>query len=135
MSILRRIFNSITSIYTFQQTLAMRPFGCFQPAMMSTIATSHLRDRAVKTWVLQVANGLCGGCDDAAPFMGSDGLPYLDVHHVMSLSSHSSDTTANAAALCPNCHRRCHSSIDRDEFKLGLYQKIARFIIEVPELD
>ena len=118
-----------------EQTLATRPLGSFQPAMVSTIATSYVRDPAVKAWVLQVANGRCEGCDAPAPFMGGDGLPYLEVHHVMPLSSHGSDTTANAAALCPNCHRRCHSSIDRDEFKLALYQKIARLIVEVPALD
>ena len=118
-----------------QQTLATRPLGSFQPAMISTIATSYVRDPAVKAWVLQVANGHCEGCDAPAPFIGGDGLPYLEVHHVMPLSSHGSDTTANAAALCPNCHRRCHSSIDRDEFKLALYQKIARLIVEVPALD
>ena len=61
-----------------EQTLATRPLGSFQPAMMSTIATSYVRDPAVKTWVLKVVNGLCEGCDAAAPFMGSDGLPYLE---------------------------------------------------------
>jgi len=118
-----------------KRALMARPPGSNRPAMVSTIATSYVRDPAVKAWTLQVANGHCEGCDAPAPFLGSDGLPYLEVHHVMPLSSHGSDTTTNAAALCPNCHRRCHSSIDRDEFKLALYQKISRLIVEVPELD
>ena len=118
-----------------KQTLGSRPLGSYQPAMVSTITTSYVRDPAVKAWILQVANGCCEGCDAPAPFMGGDSLPYLEVHHVMPLSSHGSDTTTNAAALCPNCHRRCHSSIDRDEFKLALYQKIPRLIVEVPDRD
>jgi 5-methylcytosine-specific restriction endonuclease McrA len=117
-----RLARDVTALR--QQTLATRPLGSFQPAMVSTIATSYVRDPAVKAWVLQVSNGRCESCYAPAPFMGGDGLPYLEVHHVMPLSSHGSDTTANAAALCPNCHRRCHSSIDRDEFKLALYQKL-----------
>lgn len=115
--------------------MAKRPIGSFQPAMVSKITTSYVRDPAVKAWVLKIAGGKCEGCDAGAPFIATDGLPYLEVHHVMPLSSHGSDTTTNAVALCPNCHRRCHSSIDRDEFKLSLYQKIPRLIIEVPVLD
>jgi len=118
-----------------KQTLGMRPLGSFQPAMVSTITTSYVRDPAVKAWVLQAAQGRCEACDSPAPFVGMDGLPYLEVHHVMPLASHGSDTTTNAVALCPNCHRRCHSSIDRDNFKLHLYQKIPRLIVEAPTAD
>jgi len=117
------------------QTVGMRPVGNFQPIMVSTITTSYVRDPAVKAWVLQAANGRCEGCDSQAPFVGNDGLPYLEVHHVMPLASHGSDTTTNAVALCPNCHRRCHSSIDRDDFKISLYQKIPRLLVEAPTAD
>jgi len=71
--------------------------------------------------------------DHPAPFIGNDGLPYLEVHHVMPLASHGSDTATNAVALCPNCHRCCHYSNDSDEFKLRLYEKIPRLELEVPE--
>ncbi|MDN4038819.1 HNH endonuclease [Massilia sp. YIM B02443] len=118
-----------------KQAPEVRPIGSFQPIMVSKITTSYVRDPAVKAWVLQAAGGKCEGCDTAAPFIASDGFPYLEVHHVMPLSSHGSDTTTNAVALCPNCHRRCHSSIDRDEFKLSLYQKISRLIVEAPAMD
>ena len=118
-----------------KQAPAVRPIGSFQPLMVSKITTSYVRDPAVKAWVLQAAGGSCEGCDASAPFVAADGLPYLEVHHVMPLSRHGSDTTTNAVALCPNCHRRCHSSIDRDEFKLSLYQKIPRLIVEAPSMD
>lgn len=125
--------NKVTSLR--MQTLGTRPMGNFQPTVVSSITTSYIRDPAVKAWVLQAAKGQCEGCDSPAPFVGNDGLPYLEVHHVMPLASHGSDTTTNAVALCPNCHRRCHSSIDRDNFKLYLYQKIPRLIIEAPPAD
>jgi 5-methylcytosine-specific restriction protein A len=109
------------------------PNGCGKPAVITTTSTSYVRDPAVKAWVLQSAKGVCEGCGNAAPFAAWDGLPYLEVHHVMPLASHGSDTVSNAVALCPNCHRRCHFSTDRDEFKLDLYQKVSRLIPEAPD--
>lgn len=109
------------------------PKGTQSPATITTTTTSYVRDPGVKAWVLQTAGGHCEGCGSPAPFLGMDDLPYLEVHHVMPLSSHGSDKTTNAVALCPNCHRRCHFSKDRDEFKLSLYQRVARLVVEVPE--
>lgn len=116
-----------------QRSLGAVPRGSAVPATVTTTTTTFVRDPAVKAWVLQSADGNCEGCGSAAPFKGTDGLPYLEVHHVMPLSSHGSDKTTNAVALCPNCHRRCHYSVDRDEFKLALYERNARLRVEVPE--
>jgi 5-methylcytosine-specific restriction protein A len=116
-----------------RQHLGRIPNGTTHPQVVTSTTTAYVRDPAVKAWILKAANGMCEGCDRPAPFDGKDGLPYLEIHHIMPLSSHGSDTTTNAAALCPNCHRRCHFSLDRDEFKLALYQKIRRLILEVPE--
>jgi len=117
-----------------QRHLGAIPQGSSSPQTATVTTTSYVRDPAVKAWVLQAANGLCEGCGNPAPFIGTDGLPYLEVHHVMPLASHGSDKTTNAVALCPNCHRRCHYAKDRDEFKLMLYQQVPRLIVEVPEL-
>lgn len=116
-----------------QRHLGIIPKGANSPQTVTVTTTTYVRDPAVKAWVLQAAKGHCEGCGDPAPFIGMDGMPYLEVHHVMPLSSHGSDKTTNAVALCPNCHRRCHYSKDRDEFKLMLYQRIPRLIVEVPE--
>jgi len=109
------------------------PPGSRHPQLVVKTTSIYVRDPAVKAWVLEAAKGVCEGCDSPAPFVGNDGLPYLEVHHVMPLASHGSDTTTNAVALCPNCHRRCHYSNDTDEFKLRLYEKIPRLKLEVPE--
>lgn len=116
-----------------QRHIGKMPRGSLAPPTESRFTTTYVRDPAVKAWVLQLANGVCEGCGCQAPFVGLDGLPYLEVHHVMPLSCHGSDTPSNAVALCPNCHRRCHYAHDRDEFKLALYEKIPRLILEVPE--
>lgn len=116
-----------------KRTLATIPTGALTPGVVTTTSTTFVRDPAVKAWVLKVANGICEGCSHPAPFVGLDGLPYLEVHHVMPLSSYGSDRITNAAALCPNCHRRCHFAMDRDEFKLQLYEKNQRLELEVPE--
>jgi 5-methylcytosine-specific restriction protein A len=114
--------------------LGIVPRGSKAPVATTSTITTFVRDPAVKAWVLHAANGHCEACGSLAPFIGTDGLPYLEVHHVMPLGSHGSDTITNAAALCPNCHRRCHYSKDRDEFKITLYERIPRLVLEVPEL-
>jgi len=115
-----------------QRQLGVVPKGSSMPTTVTSTVTTYVRDPAVKAWVLQAANGHCEGCGAPAPFKGMDGLPFLEVHHVMPLASHGSDTTANAVALCPNCHRRCHYAFDQAEFKLMLYERIARLAVEVP---
>ena len=116
-----------------QRHLGAIPRGAITPGVSTSTVTTFVRDPAVKAWVLQAANGHCEACGSPAPFIGTDGLPYLEVHHVMPLSSHGSYRTTNAVALCPNCHRRCHHSMDRDEFRIMLYERIPRLILEVPE--
>lgn len=116
-----------------KQRLAITPRGSLHPSSGVKTSTTYLRDPAVKAWILQVADGICEGCGSAAPFVDGDGLPFLEVHHVMPLACHGSDTVTNAVALCPNCHRRCHSSKDKHEFKLELYARVQRLILEVPE--
>lgn len=116
-----------------QKPFGVVPPGALRPAQRISAAQSFVRDPAVKAYVLQLADGNCEGCDMPAPFRTYDGFPYLEVHHVMPLASFGSDRPSNAVALCPNCHRRCHFSGDRDEFKLTLYEKNQRLILEVPE--
>lgn len=115
--------------------LGKTPGGCIKPPCVSTVSNSYVRDPAVKRWVLDVAHGVCEGCCEPAPFKGIDGYPYLEVHHVMPLALLGSDRVSNAVALCPNCHRRCHFSEDRDEFKLSLYERVPRLQIEAPSAD
>ncbi len=90
----------------------------------------YIRDPHVRAWVLNEANGMCGGCLQSAPFITAKGEPFLEVHHVKWLVEGGTDRVENAIALCPNCHRRCHLSSDRMEFSDSLYRRHARLIRE-----
>lgn len=105
--------------------IAKQPKGILKPKLSSSVGKSYVRDPEVRAWVRQQAGGICEGCDQNAPFE-IDGKPFLEVHHVKHLAQNGSDRITNAVALCPNCHRRCHHSSDREEFTLSLYEKVKR---------
>ena len=87
----------------------------------------YVRDPKVVAWVLRKAAGSCELCREPAPFISaSTGNPYLEVHHVVTLAEGGKDMTGNCVALCPNCHRRCHSSNDRSVAIQTLYRSIER---------
>lgn len=84
------------------------------------------RDPDVKAWVLVNSKGICECCESDAPFISSTGIPYLEVHHVKRLADKGPDTIENAVALCPNCHKSFHYSVDRGSLIESLYAKIKR---------
>ena len=45
--------------------------------------------------------------------MKTDGSPYLEPHHITRLADNGPDHPAKVIALCPNCHRKAHSSQDK----------------------
>lgn len=67
------------------------------------------RNPDVVAEVLSRAKGKCEECKNKAPFIRkSDNTPYLEVHHIVSLSDGGDDTVENCIAVCPNCHRKLH---------------------------
>ncbi len=80
-----------------------------QPQTTTVTATAFLRNADVAAEVLTRANCYCEACRAPAPFFrASDGTPFLEVHHRIRLADGGADTTENAVAVCPNCHRREH---------------------------
>ncbi|VVN90773.1 HNH endonuclease signature motif containing protein [Pseudomonas fluorescens] len=112
-----------------KQSLKGEPKGILKPQQMPSSGNSFVRDPEVRAWVRKEAKGICEGCGKPAPFE-KDGRPFLEVHHVKFLAQEGSDRPSNAVALCPNCHRRCHHSSDRDEFTAQLYEKVGRLKAE-----
>lgn len=106
------------------------PLGNQKPETTSAEVTVIKRDPAVKAWVLRESKGICECCNGPSPFSGSDGLPYLEVHHVRQLADKGSDTTSNAVALCPNCHREIHYGINSASLVSRLYEQVARLVPE-----
>lgn len=104
---------------------ATPPNGRAKPDKTTAPVTVFARDPAVKAWVLDRAAGACECCDEPAPFVTADGTPFLEVHHLRTLADGGSDKITNAAALCPNCHRRMHYGKDADEWRSRLFSKVA----------
>jgi 5-methylcytosine-specific restriction protein A len=108
-----------------QEPFDKEPKGILKPKRAFSSRSAYIRDPQVRAWIRQKAKGICEGCGQPAPFE-KNGLPFLEVHHVKHLAQKGSDRTRNAVALCPNCHRRCHHSSDRDEFTASLYLQVKR---------
>lgn len=102
------------------------PFGRKAPPRVTATVERFVRDPTVKAAVLEAAAGHCECCGLPAPFLMEDGTPFLEVHHVKWLAQGGSDTVSNAAAVCPNCHRRFHYGNDAGELVNRLYTKVER---------
>jgi len=80
-----------------------------KPVEVQVVSRAFKRNPDVIVEVLHRAAGKCEFCNALAPFARlSDGSPYLEVHHKVTLAAGGDDTVDNAYALCPNCHRREH---------------------------
>ncbi|MBI9008984.1 MAG: HNH endonuclease [Tenericutes bacterium] len=83
------------------------------------VKTTYIyRNQYVSESVKRRANGRCELCGKLAPFIKHDGEPYLEVHHVITLSNNGPDSLINTVALCPNCHRKVHYGFDDMDEKL-----------------
>lgn len=84
------------------------------------------RSRAIRSYVLRRANGVCESCGRDAPFRRPDGSPYLEPHHTKLLADEGPDHPAKVIGLCPNCHRRAHLAVDGKAFNERLIKKLRR---------
>lgn len=97
-----------------------------RPVTPNTIVTSEYRPRSVqiKKYALLRSEGKCENCDNDAPFLNIKNIPFLEVHHIFSLSDDGPDHPVNVAAICPNCHKEAHYGKDKEVFKDRLSKKI-----------
>lgn len=84
----------------------------------------YSRSQCVKAYVHLRANGVCECCSTPAPFISMDGRPYLEVHHLVALSSGGGDSIFNAAAICPNCHSQITHGIEGQSLNAELIARI-----------
>lgn len=103
-----------------------KPGGNKNPKATVVNSMTYSRDPNVVAWVQAEAKGKCEYCKKWGPFKSSLNERYLEVHHVRPLSDRGPDVVANAVALCPNCHRAFHYSIDRAERTKELYRQVSR---------
>ncbi|WP_313667540.1 HNH endonuclease signature motif containing protein [Atlantibacter sp.] len=110
----------------YLQMPAIKPEGQINPLRITKTVNVFERDPKVVEWVLFTSYGKCENCNSDAPFISINGEPFLEVHHVVSLSAGGPDTVDNCVALCPNCHRKMHFSNEHEDLKSALYSKITR---------
>ncbi|EPS2039180.1 HNH endonuclease [Citrobacter braakii] len=96
------------------------PDGVQTPKSKVSALKIYARSPEVKAWILQESNGICSLCFKTAPFRMPNGAPFLEVHHIIPLSEGGNDTPGNCAALCPNCHRAVHYSIEASSLQAKL---------------
>lgn len=107
------------------------PMGNPSPKKKQNSSTEVFeRDPKVKAWVLKNASGKCECCKQDSPFISTNGIPYLEVHHLKLLTNGGSDTIENTVALCPNCHREFHHGINREKIKDRIFREIHRLVEE-----
>lgn len=73
--------------------------------------TVYRRSRTISAYVLRRAAGICESCERPAPFMKTNGSPYLEPHHVNRLSDGGLDHPRYIGAICPTCHREIHHGL------------------------
>ena len=82
----------------------------------NTKRTWYERSQHVKDYVLARSKGICEACKCEAPFLRSDGSPYLEPHHTHRIADDGPDHPKWVGAICPNCHRRIHSGADGEQW-------------------
>lgn len=85
------------------------------PSKRKVVSLQYQRSPYVVAFVLKRSKGKCELCERDAPFIKDNGEMYLEVHHLKSLSKGGTDLLENAAALCPNCHRKLHYAKERNQ--------------------
>lgn len=71
----------------------------------------YFRSPCVVAERLRLSEGYCDECRKPSPFTRRNGLPGLEVHHVVPLAEEGADTVENTRALCPNCHSEIHDRL------------------------
>jgi 5-methylcytosine-specific restriction protein A len=102
------------------RAIALESVSAHAPIEVKRINVAR-RAEAIRAYALARAQGTCESCKVQAPFKSKEG-PFLEVHHVFRLGDGGPDHPDRVIALCPNCHRRAHYSIDADTFNQGLIQ-------------
>lgn len=120
---LENIFLEPSEFYTIRAKILSNSDKSTKP---NAVVLTEYKNRSieVKKYALLRSNGKCENCEKDAPFVNSNNIPFLEVHHIFSLSDDGPDHPINVAAICPNCHREAHYGKEMQVLKDKLSQKI-----------
>lgn len=85
--------------------------------------TGYRRDAAVRSYVIQRAEGRCEHCGTLG-FEMADGTFYVEAHHVIALAKQGPDTVDNVIALCPEHHRQAHYGKNAEALEEAFVSKL-----------
>ena len=109
--------SSATEVHGALSDLRSRAFEAakISPGRSAQTINAVDRSRVVRDYILLRAKGKCEDCGTNAPFVTSDGVPFLEVHHIRRLTDGGPDDPRFMIGVCPNCHRRAHYGVDATE--------------------
>lgn len=101
------------------------PEGVETPERQMSLGTSFRRDPMVRAYALKRAKGSCEYCGEVG-FLMANGQPYLEAHHILSLSANGPDTASNVIALCPRHHREAHFGVEAEALNAKMQQIVQK---------
>jgi 5-methylcytosine-specific restriction protein A len=96
------------------------------PRLTTNMTSAIARSAVIREYALRRSGGQCEGCSQPAPFAKPNGEPFLEVHHLLRLADGGIDSPDSVAAICPNCHRRCHHGADGTVYNADLAARVIR---------
>ncbi len=125
---IEKTFKTQSNIISFEEFRKKAYENSIEMPSKTELNTQYQTNRSdfIKKYALSRAQGKCECCQNDAPFLKRNGLPYLEVHHLIELSSNGNDSPLNVAAICPNCHARITHGIDGKETNNKLITSIKK---------
>lgn len=87
------------------------------PFYSNPFGEEHYEDPYVTQSIIRGKLGRCYLCEQPAPFEDDNGIPYLELHHIVPYEKGGKHILGNVVALCPNCHRRVHILHDEKDIE------------------
>ena len=115
--------KSLSDEAVFERAEKKSSSGPIEPKQQTSNRYRYPGSEEVRRYALRVADGVCQGCRDDAPFIDKSGEPYLEVHHIEPRSSGGADAPRNVIAICANCHRRVHSGQEGSQLNEQLEER------------
>lgn len=104
----------------------IRLVECYSKPLTKREVVSHKinSNPYIRQYAKLRADGHCELCSEKAPFE-MNGIPYLEIDHIVPLSDGGLDSIDNVVALCPNCHRKMHC-LSLEEDINTIYKNVAK---------
>jgi hypothetical protein len=118
-----RLANRFTLAELLVRYAALRRRRDPRPRLTTAPAKHFERDPLVTAIALMRSKFQCELPSCAIPlFVGSDGNPFVEVHHIHTLATGGEDTPENVVCLCPLHHREMHHGANADALRTVLLQ-------------